>query len=406
MSTAPYLDGEQLLDDLEKLGRIGRHPDGGIERMAFNAADMAGRRWVEARMRTAGLTVRVDAAGNSIGRYAGTEDLPAIAIGSHTDTVPHGGMYDGALGVLSGIACVRSLHAAGMRLRHPIEIIDFTAEEATVPGGALGSGAIFEPPPSEYYELTAWDGQTVKDLLSTAGLNSETVADAQRSPDEFAAFLELHVEQGDVLENSGESIGVVEGIVGIRRYTVTFRGYANHAGTTVMARRQDALVAAAPFLLAVQEIAVEHDIVGTVGKLDVDPGAPNVIPGRVEVHVEIRALEAETLDAVEAALRERAEAMGAAEFTSVTSKPAVKADERLVNAIEEACRALELSYRRMPSGAGHDAMNMAFLCPMGMLFVPSQGGVSHSPDEYTEPDDCVNGARVLLEALVRLDDTL
>lgn len=406
MTTVPYLDGEQLLDDLEKLGRIGHHPQGGVERMAFNAADMAGRRWVEARMRTAGLAVRVDAAGNSIGRYEGREDLPAIAIGSHTDTVPRGGIYDGALGVLAGIACVRSLHEAGVHLRHPVEIIDFTAEEATVPGGAFGSSAMCKPPPAEYYELSAWDGQSVKEHLRAAGLDAERVVEAQRKPEDFAAFLELHVEQGDTLGVGGESIGVVEGIVGIRRYVVTFCGYANHAGTTPMARRKDALVAAAPFISQVRTVAMEHGIVGTVGKVDVDPGAPNVIPGRVDVHVEIRALDAETLDAAEAALRERAGAAGATEFTPVTTVKAVKADERLMSAIEEACQTLELSYRRMPSGAGHDAMNMAALCPMGMLFAPSQGGVSHSPDEYTAPEDCVNGARVLLEALVRLDGVL
>jgi N-carbamoyl-L-amino-acid hydrolase len=405
MQPLPFLDGEQLLEDLEQLSEIGRNPAGGLDRMAFSPADMEGRRWVKARMQAAGLETRTDGAGNTIGVYAGTEDLPAIVIGSHTDTVPRGGMYDGALGVLAGVAGVRALRNAGIRLRHPVEVINFTAEEATMPGGTMGSQALLAPPDPAVFDQPAWDGQSVRAHLTAAGIDPARVSNAQRDPATLAAFLELHIEQGDTLEQSGHAIGVVEGIVGIRRYLVTFHGYANHAGTTQMARRQDALVAAAPYIPAVRRIAVEHGIVGTVGKLDVEPGAPNVIPGRVRVHVEIRGLDEATLDMAEEALRSRADAAGA-DFSPLSAKAAVQSDPRLVDALAQACRALDLSYLQMPSGAGHDAMNMAFLCPMAMLFVPSQGGVSHSPDEYTAPEDCVNGARVLLAALLRIDEVV
>lgn len=405
MSTIPFLDGEQLLEDLEQLGQIGRNTAGGLDRVAFSPPDMEGRRWVDARMQAAGLETRTDGAGNTIGVYAGSEELPAIVIGSHTDTVPSGGMYDGALGVLAGVACVRALHAAGIRLRHPVEVINFTAEEATMSGGTLGSQALLAAPDPALFDQIAWDGQPVRAHLAAAGLDPAAFPTARRDPATLAAFLELHIEQGDLLAHSGTAIGVVEGIVGIRRYVATFRGHANHAGTTQMARRKDALVMAAPFIPAVRRIAVTHGIVGTVGKMDVEPGAPNVIPGRVDIHVEIRGLDEDTLDAAEQRLRRRAEASGA-EFTPVSQKPAVQSDPRLVEVLTTACQTLGLSHLQMPSGAGHDAMNMAFLCPTAMLFVPSQGGVSHSPEEYTAPEDCVNGARVLLEALLQLDEMI
>jgi N-carbamoyl-L-amino-acid hydrolase len=200
-------------------------------------------------------------------------------------------------------------------------------------------------------------------------------------------------------------IGIVEGFVGIRRYAVTFQGYANHAGTTPMHRRQDALVAAAPFITFVRDLAVAHAIVGTIGALTVQPGAPNVIPGRVELIVETRGLDPAVLDQVESALGERARHAGA-RIAAVVSKPPVRADPGVVGALVAACDALGLAALRMPSGAGHDAMCMAALCPQAMIFVPSQGGVSHSPDEYTTPEDCVNGARVLLAGLLRLEELL
>ena len=406
MSTLPFLDGEQLLEDLETLGHIGRSAVGGVERIAFSPADWAGRQWVAQQMHALGMTVQTDAAGNTIGRYAGREDaLPAIAIGSHTDTVPQGGIYDGALGVLGGLACIRALHAANQRLRHPLVLINFTAEEATMAGGTLGSYALTGALNPAVIDSIAWDGQTVRTHLQAIGLDPDQLPTAKQAVGSYAAFLELHIEQGATLEARQLPIGIVEGIVGIRRYLVTFHGYANHAGTTTMDRRQDALVAAAPFITLVRDVAVAHGIVGTIGKLTVLPGAPNVIPGKVEVHLEIRGLDEAILDQAAAQLRAAAQA-ASADFIAVSNKPPVQSDPRLLAAIASACEELALPALPMPSGAGHDAMNMAALCPMAMIFVPSQQGVSHSPDEYTTPDACVNGARVLLATLLKVDATL
>jgi len=405
MAHLPFLDGEQLLEDLETLGQMGRTAEGGLMRIAFNAADWAARHWIAEQLRDLGLTVTTDAAGNTRARYAGRADLPAIAIGSHTDTVPNGGLYDGALGVLAGLACVRALQEAGLRLRHPVEIINFVAEEATMAGGTLGSHAIVGSLDPQVLDQPAWDGQLVRTHLQGAGLDPARLGDAQSAADAYAAFLELHVEQGGRLEDEGIEIGIVEGIVGIRRYLVTYTGYANHAGTTTMDRRQDALVMAAPLIGQVREVAVRHGIVGTIGKVEVTPGAPNVIPGKVVLHLEIRGLVEEVLDAAEAELDAYAVLQGG-NFTCVSTKAAVQADERLLDAFTAAATGLGLSARRLPSGAGHDAMNMATLCPMAMLFVPSQNGVSHSPDEYTAPQDCINGAQVLLRALLQIDEII
>ncbi len=402
MNALPFLDSEQLLEDLETLGQIGRTAEGGLMRIAFNEADWAGRRWVADQLRGLGLTVTTDAAGNTRSSYAGSQDLPAIAIGSHTDTVPNGGIYDGALGVLAGLACMRALQGAGLRLRHPVEIINFVAEEATMAGGTLGSHAIVGSLDPRVIDQPAWDGQLVRDHLQGAGLDPARLGEAKSSPASYAAFLELHIEQGGRLEDAGIEVGIVEGIVGIRRYLVTYTGYANHAGTTTMDRRQDALVMAAPLIGQVREVAMAHGIVGTIGKVEVIPGAPNVIPGKVVLHLEIRGLDETVLDGAEAALAAHAATQGG-QFMRVSTKAAVQSDERLLSAFTAACTELGLSYVRMPSGAGHDAMNMATLCPMAMLFVPSQNGVSHSPDEYTAPQDCVNGAQVLLHALLQID---
>lgn len=298
----PELDAARLLADLDALAQIGRAADGALNRIAYGPADQAGRAWVAEQMRALGMRVRADAAGNTIGLYPGAADLPPIALGSHTDTVPNGGNYDGALGVVAALACARALHAAGARLRHPLEVINFAAEEATMAGGTTGSQAmagLFNP---AIVEQAAWDGRPVREHLRAAGLDPDAVGEARRAPGSLAAYLELHIEQGDVLTAASVPIGIVEGFVGIRRYAVTFQGYANHAGTTPMHRRQDALVAAAPFVTAVRDLAVAYGIVATIGTLTVHPGAPNVIPGRVELIVETRGLDAAVLDQAEAAL--------------------------------------------------------------------------------------------------------
>jgi len=403
----PAIDGEQLLDDLEKLGHIGVDPNGGLSRIAFSSADQQARVWIEAQMQAAGMETKTDEIGNTIARYPGANpNLPAIALGSHTDTVPNGGRFDGSLGVLAALACVRALHQANVQLRHPVEVINFAAEEATMSAGTLGSRAMAgQLNAKSTINQPAWDGRPVADHLAEVGLDPATVEQAHRDEGSLAAYLELHIEQGGTLEAAQIPIGVVEGIVGIRRYAVKFYGYANHAGTTPMAGRKDALVMAAPFIMAVPEVAMAHQIVATVGTLWVQPGAPNVIPGEVELSLEIRGLDESVLDKAQAEMARRAEQAGG-KFEHVSSKEPTVSDSRLVDALAAACDELNLAYRRMPSGAGHDAMSIDSIAPQAMLFVPSRGGVSHSPDEFTEAEDCVAGARVLLGALLRLDKIL
>lgn len=400
------LDGEELLQQLDELGRIGAAPGGGVSRIAFSPADVAGRAWVAQQMRAAGLEAARDAAGNVVGRRVGAEPgLAPIALGSHTDTVPAGGRFDGALGVLAGLAAARALRDAGLRLRHPLEVIDFAGEEATLPGGTFGSRAMAGLLAPAALAAAAWDGRPVAELLAAAGLDPAGVAGAARPRGALAAYLELHIEQGGTLEAAGAPIGVVEGIVGIRRYTARFAGRANHAGTTPMAGRSDALVMAAPLVGAVRAVAVARGIVGTVGTARVEPNAANVIPGLVELGLELRGLDEGALDAAAAELAALAAAAGGA-LLETSRKPPVACDPLVLAAIEAGCAALGLGHRRMPSGAGHDAMCLAAIAPVGMIFVPSAGGVSHAPDEWTEPAACVAGARALLAALLELDARL
>ena len=400
------LEGERLLADLEHLGAIGADPRGGVSRVAYSVADVQARAWVIDRMKELGMQVRRDEALNVIGRYPGREPtLKPIALGSHTDTVPNGGRYDGALGVVAALACVRALHAAGFELRHSVEVIDFAAEEATLGAGTLGSLAMTGRLQRGELARPAWDGRPAAAHLRDAGLDPLSLGRAVRPKRCLAAYLELHIEQGSVLEGEGVPIAVVEGIVGIRRYVATFAGQANHAGTTAMAGRRDALVMAAPFVLGVRDVAVAAEVVGTVGVVRLEPGAPNVIPGRVELEAEIRGLDEKALDHVEGELSALAARLGG-ELKRTSVKGPARSDSRLVDAVEAACRGLRLRHRRMASGAGHDAMVIGEFTPSAMVFVPSRGGISHSPDEFTAPEHCVDGGRVLLRALVELDAIL
>jgi N-carbamoyl-L-amino-acid hydrolase len=402
----PELDGARLLSDLDHLATIGADPAGGVSRVAYSPADIEARGWVREAMLEVGMDVRRDEALNLIGRYAGREaGLKPLALGSHTDTVPGGGRFDGALGVVAALACVRALRDAGVHLRHPVEVIDFAAEEATLGTPTLGSLAMTGSLTRDALTRPAWDGRPAADHLRDAGLDARALSRAVRPRRVLAGYLELHVEQGRVLEAAGIPIGVVEGIVGIRRFAVTFAGQANHAGTTPMADRRDALVMAAPFVLGVRDIAVEAGVVGTVGVLRVQPGVPSIIPGLVELEAEIRGLDEAALDRVEARLGEVAEGAGG-ELRRTTVKPGVTSDPALMEAVEAACEALGLARRRMASGAGHDAMVIGRLIPQAMIFVPSRGGVSHAPEEFTPPERCVDGGRVLLGALLELDSRL
>jgi len=402
------VNGPRLTDTLARLGQIGRNPaTGGINRVAFSEADREARAFVAGLMRAAGLEVRIDAAGNLMGRRAGTApNRPPLMFGSHVDSVPEGGNYDGPVGTMAAIEVAQTLADRDLRTRHPLEVVVFSNEE----GGKTGSRAVSGEVEARELDLVTASGKTIRDGIAFIGGEPGDLGRAGRERGSIAAFLELHVEQGAVLERGGIAIGVVEGIVGIKRWNVTVDGFANHAGTTPMDARRDPLVAAARFIDAVHRIARDTPgrQVATVGRIRAEPGAPNVIPGRVTLSLEIRDLEMAKIDRVFDVVRRAADETGGATGTTFRfdlfyTSHAAPTDERLRRLVEESARALDLSTLRMPSGAGHDAQSIALLAPVGMIFVPSVGGISHSPEELTRAEHVVNGANVLLETVLALD---
>jgi N-carbamoyl-L-amino-acid hydrolase len=401
-------NAHRLEQRIHELGRFGANTEGGVSRVAFSDADIAGREYISKLMQQAGLAVRVDTAGNIIGRREGTDaKLPAIMAGSHVDSVPGGGNYDGDVGVLGAIEVAQLLQEHGVRLRHPLEVVSFTDEE----GGLVGSLAMTGRLEPAALEVVSHSGKTIRDGIRGVGGDPERLGEALRKPGELAAFVELHIEQGAILDEANVDIGVVEGIVGIHWWDVTIDGVANHAGTTPMNRRRDALLSAAELALAVNRVAtsIPGRQVATVGKIRAEPGAPNVIPGRVVLSLEIRDLDAAKIQQVYEAVRAEADKIASARQTpiafkelSVASQPA-PTDERMRRIIAAAATSLGLSHRLMPSGAGHDAQDMTHIAPTGMIFVPSVGGVSHSPKEFTAPEDMANGVNVLLRTVLAID---
>jgi len=401
------VNGERLNRRLGELAQFGRNADGGIDRVAYSDADVAARQWVMERMREAGLDVRIDTAANIVGRRGGREaQLPPIMTGSHIDSVPGGGNYDGQVGSLAALECAQSLAEQDMALRHPLEVIIFQNEE----NGKVGSKAIRGQDPATYLDLGTHSGRTIREGIRFIGGDPDRLAEAMRRPGDVAAFLELHIEQGAVLETRDIPIGIVEGIVGIKRWQVTVTGFANHAGTTPMDQRQDALLAAARFIDAANRIVRETQgrQVATVGTLAAEPGAPNVIAGSATLTLEMRDLDLTRVDRLFATMQDAAGDIGRAtgtqfDFREIYRTLPARTDNGMREIIAAAARELGLGTMSLPSGAGHDAQEMAQLAPMGMIFVPSARGISHSPREFSAPADIVNGANVLLNALVRVD---
>jgi N-carbamoyl-L-amino-acid hydrolase len=404
----PTADSVRLQQHLTELARFGANPEGGVSRVAFSDADVAGRTYVRKLMESAGLTVRIDAAGNLIGRREGADrNLPTIVVGSHTDSVPHGGNYDGDVGVMGAIEVAQQLSERHLQLRHSLEVVDFTDEE----GGLVGSRAMAAELSAGTLDLVNASGRSVRDGVRALGGDPDALASARRAPGQLLAYLELHIEQGGILERTHTDIGVVEGIVGIHWWEATVTGMANHAGTTPMDQRHDALLAASELVLAVNAAATAQPgrQVATVGRIRAEPGAPNVIPGKAVLSIEIRDLDAARIDAVFAQIRARAAAIAQARGVSIefrdleaTAAPALT-DARIQRIITEAAHALGLTAMVMPSGAGHDAQDMAVLAPIGMIFVPSAGGISHAPREYTAPADIAHGVNVLMRAVLAID---
>jgi len=414
-SQTPQVDGGVLRTRIESLSIFGRPTNGtfadGVSRVAYSDADVAGRKYVIDLMRAAGLEPRIDPAGNIFAKRAGSEPLlPPILFGSHIDSVPSGGNFDGDLGSLGALGVIEALDRAKAATRHPLEIVVWSAEEGVAFGRGLAASRIVAGDVKPADMDAVWNGMTRADCVRKIGGNPARIMDAVRPKGAHHAYLELHIEQGGTLERDKISIGVVEGIVSIQRYTAIVTGFGNHAGTTPMAERQDALIAASQLTLAVREAinAKPGRQVGTVGQLNVEPNAPNVIPGVVRMTIELRDLSMDKLNGILADVRQRASAIAAntktkIEINELSTNPPALATEDVQRAIERASKSLGLSNRRQPSGAGHDAQMMAQLGPMGMIFVPSVAGISHSPRELTKWEDCANGANVLLAAVLEMD---
>lgn len=399
------INAQRLRDRLEQLSVHGRPPGGafadGVSRVAFSDADVAGRALVVQWMREAGLNPRIDAAGNIFARREGSDPrLEPVLFGSHIDSVPNGGNFDGDLGSLAAIEVIDQLRST----RRPLEAVIWTNEEGVAfNNGLFGSRAaagLLDPGEMDH----VWNGISQRDALKKIGGDPDKIASAKRSP--HYAYIELHIEQGGNLDREKIPIGVVEGIVAIDRYDVEIRGFSNHAGTTPMPDRQDALLAASELIIAVNQIvrAERGRQVGTVGHIEVTPNAPNVIPGNAKLTVELRDLSSEKIAKLAAAIGRRAQAIAretqtAIDMRRVAHHESAMADPKLQKVIEDSAARLGLKTRRLPSGAGHDTQSMAHIGPMAMIFVPSVKGISHSPRELTSWEDCANGAAVLLETV-------
>jgi beta-ureidopropionase / N-carbamoyl-L-amino-acid hydrolase len=410
----PAIDPNRLRARLERLSMFGRPPEGtfesGVSRVAYSDADVSARTWLLTEITNAGFTPRIDPAGNVFVRVAGSSAAPPILFGSHIDSVPSGGNFDGDLGTLAALEVLQTFRKAGVTTRHPLEMVLWAHEESTAFGHGTAASRIVAGDLKSGLLTQEWNGFTRAEGIRRIGGDPSRIEEAVRKPGAWHAYFELHIEQGGTLEKARVPIGVVEGIVAIHRYDVVVTGFANHAGTTPMNERQDALLAAADVVRAVRAVVTSREgrQVGTVGRLDVTPNSPNVIPGKVVMSVELRDLSESTLESLAGEIRERSAAIRRESRTEIamtlaSRNPPALAHAEMQRAIERAAAAGRLETRRLPSGAGHDAQMIAALCPMGMIFVPSIGGISHSPLERTTWEDCVRGADVLLRAIREVD---
>ncbi len=391
-----------------ELAKFGKDSLGRGYRVAYTKGDAEARKWFFGLMKNAGLEVSVDAAGNLTGKRKGKNpSLKPIAFGSHIDMVPDGGNYDGCVGSVSGLEIMEILKENNIVTNHPLELIIFSDEE----GSLLGSKALAGDFKEDRLKRVSQSGLTVRDGIKAIGGNADSIQTIARKKGDLTAFIELHIEQGGILEKENIQIGVVEGIVGIEDWEVTVEGFANHAGTTPMNLRHDALLSAAKLIIAVNEVITSHkgNQVGTVGKIAAQPGAYNVVPGKVILGMEIRDLSHDKIWDLFHEIEKRAAAIAVSGGTTITFKnqllgatPALTS-KSIQDKIVQSAKALGFTYKYMQSGAGHDSQDMALITPVGMIFVPSVSGISHSPKEFTKAIDMANGANVLLQTILTID---
>ncbi|MFP9193345.1 Zn-dependent hydrolase [Natrialbaceae archaeon A-CW1-1] len=407
--TAVSINQDRLWESLTELGAIGEQDDGSMMRVSGSDEDKKARDMVVKWFENEGLNVKIDPVGNIIARRDGNNDQPPVVTGSHIDTVPNGGKFDGTAGVLSALEVVRSWNDANVQTDHPIDVVVFTEEEGTRFGtGMVGSRVASEIISIEdALQLEDDTGKTLEAVLTEIGYYGED----EFTLDNSKAFIELHVEQGPELEVSGKTVGVIENVTGLAHYGVRYTGNANHAGTTSMSTRQDAFAGVAETAIRLEqktrELASETNAVSTIGKVDVSPNGTNVIPGEVEFTLDIRDTDESarqilidyTISVMEKITSKRELKF---EYTNWVDAEATQMDEEVVEMIAGSCEQLDIEYTRMASGAGHDAMNVANVTPSAMLFVPSKDGISHNPKEYTSPENLASGAQVLEQSLRKL----
>ena len=404
------IDAERLWDTLMETAEIGGTQKGGIKRLTLSDEDRRVRDWFRAACEGAGCTVTVDRIGNMFARRAGRNpDLAPICMGSHLDTQPTGGKFDGVLGVLAGLEVMRSLEAIGYETNAPLEIVNWTNEEGARFTPAMMASGAFAGVFTEDYVLSRADreGATFAEAIEAIGYRGEAPVGGRP----ISAMFELHIEQGPILEAEDKIIGVVTGVQSIRWFELTITGASAHAGATPMRTRNDAMVGASRVVLAVQDVAHAHgpDGVGTVGILECRPGSTNVVPGEVFLTIDLRHPKDEVVEAMEAQLRETlADIQGALEFglERIWVSPAVHFDETLIGHVREAAGRLGLAHRDIASGAGHDAVYVSKVAPTTMIFVPCRDGISHNEAEESTPEQCAAGTQVLLNAVLAFDATL
>lgn len=403
---------DRLAADLAELSGFVEPGVPGWSRPVLTDPYRAARGWVRSRMVDAGLEVHVDVAGNVVGTLPGRDrSLPALVAGSHTDTVPSGGRFDGMVGVLGAIETARLLRAAGAQLERDLVVVDFLGEEANEFGvSCLGSRAITGLLRPQHYDLVDHTGVRLGDAVERFGLDPDAMLRAAWNPQDVHAYVELHIEQGPILEAAGTTIGVVTAIAGIERLLARFTGRPDHAGTTPMDSRSDALLAAAEAVLTVERVACGAPVhaVATSGRIETWPGATNVVPGSAQLWSEVRSVDAGWLHGARRDLADQIAAAASARGVDtlvewLTDQDPVPTHPGVQDHIARAAETTGLSWQSVPSGAGHDAAHLARLAPMGMIFVPSKGGRSHVPEEETAIDDVVAGVRVLARTLQQLD---
>ena len=410
------INKRRLIRDLNAVSRIGIGSHGAVTRLVFSIKELRSRQLLIHLMRQAGLKIQIDRIGNIFGRLHGSDsNAPAVLAGSHLDTVIHGGKYDGPVGVIGALEAVRTLCENKIPLRSPVEVVCFVGEESSRFGfSTLGSSLLAgEVQIRDLANAVDAQGTKLEDVLSSLGIYRRNLATLKRNPKSLKAYLELHIEQGPILEAKKKRIGLVTSIAAPSRFKVVFSGQADHSGTTPMEMRKDALVASAHLIQYVEETcrkfaAMEKGrVVGTIGAMKIEPGVINAVPGKAELSVDIRSTSAKARGRVAHRVQQEARAIArrraiGVEILPIREEDPVPLDKRLLRFTQEICEQKGIIYEIMPSGAGHDAMQMAKITPAGMIFVPSKRGISHNPMEWTDPEDICLGSQLLMEAIIRI----